>query len=342
MGTTTKVAKLLMIGLIIAAVGYGTERSVSAAGKFAPPENLTASSAQAGVVLTWAAPSGIEGVTGYRIVRKRPDDGETYVQVVVSDTGSTNTTWTDTNVNDGVRYKYGVKGLQGNQLGKRTALVAIVYDQPVTRPEAPTDLSIESADDGLVLTWVKPASGDEPTGYQILRRVPDGNMSVYVSDTGSTSTTWTDTDVSDGVLYKYRTKSLNVAGTSRRSNQVEMQWEAPEETDDATPPIGKQMTATMIWTPPFNNTDRLISGGVAIAGLDEDSDPETVDYTILFTVVNGDDERIAGCEHTGFDQQHEVTTVGDDKQAEWDLIMNGSCPQAPIHRRDKSSGVLKG
>ena len=235
MGITTKVAKLLMIGLIIAAVGYGTERSVSAAGKFAPPENLTASSAQAGVVLTWAAPSGIEGVTGYRIVRKRPD-GEKYVQVVVSDTGSTNTTWTDTNVNDGVRYKYGVKGIKSDQLGKRTALVAIVYDQPVTQPEAPTDLSIESADDGLVLTWVKPASGDKPTGYQILRRVPDGNMSVYVSDTGSTSTTWTDTDVSDGVLYKYRTKSLNVAGTSRRSNQVEMQWEAPEETDDGNTP----------------------------------------------------------------------------------------------------------
>ena len=61
------------------------------------------------------------------------------------------------------------------------------------------------------------------TGYQILRRRPrmgERSLTVYVDDTGSTAATYTDTAAPAGTLYVYRVKAHNSAGTSERSNYV--------------------------------------------------------------------------------------------------------------------------
>ena len=60
-------------------------------------------------------------------------------------------------------------------------------------------------------------------GYQILRRRPskgENALSILVSDTGSTATTYTDTDVTSGVRYVYRVKAINSAGVGQRSRNV--------------------------------------------------------------------------------------------------------------------------
>ena len=47
------------------------------------------------------------------------------------------------------------------------------------------------------------------TGYVILRRRPtegENELSVYVADTDSTATTYTDTDVTPGIQHVYRVK----------------------------------------------------------------------------------------------------------------------------------------
>ena len=74
-------------------------------------------------------------------------------------------------------------------------------------PAAPQNLSAVINDDGsITLSW--DASADDTiTGYQILRRRPtegEATLSVYVENTGSTATTYTDTGVTAGVRHVYR------------------------------------------------------------------------------------------------------------------------------------------
>ena len=56
------------------------------------------------------------------------------------------------------------------------------------------------------LSWDAP-DDDSVTGYQILRRRPtmgENTLVVFGEDTGSTATTFTDTDVTAGIWHVYR------------------------------------------------------------------------------------------------------------------------------------------
>ena len=90
-------------------------------------------------------------------------------------------------------------------------------------PPAPTSLTATANADGhIVLSWTAP-DDDSITGYQILRRRPgegEATLLVYVADTRSTATTFTDTSVAAGVKHVYRVKAINAAGLSGWSNYV--------------------------------------------------------------------------------------------------------------------------
>ena len=84
-----------------------------------------------------------------------------------------------------------------------------------TRPLAPQNLSVTQNSNGyLVLRWNKPHD-TSIIGYQILRRRPlmEGDkLSVYVANTATTDTTYTDRNVESGTIYVYRVKARNAAG----------------------------------------------------------------------------------------------------------------------------------
>ena len=90
-------------------------------------------------------------------------------------------------------------------------------------PPAPTSLAALVNDDGhIALSWTAP-DDDSVTGYQILRRRPtegEDELLVYVANTDSTVTTWSDTNVTSGVQHVYRVKAINSAGLSHWSNYV--------------------------------------------------------------------------------------------------------------------------
>ena len=94
---------------------------------------------------------------------------------------------------------------------------------PQSPPAKPTGLTATvNADGHIVLSWTAP-NDDSITGYQILRRLPSEGESallVYVADTESTATTFTDTGVTAGVTHVYRVKAINAAGLSGWSNYV--------------------------------------------------------------------------------------------------------------------------
>ena len=176
------------------------------------------------VVLTWTAPAD-DSVTGYQVLRRRPAQGENTLQVYVSDTGSTSTTYTDTNVTAGTQHVYRVKAINAAGMSGRSNYVNVTPQAPQSQqaPPAPTNLTATVNDDGhVVLTWTAP-DDDSVTGYVILRRRPaegENSLQVYVADTGSTATTYTDTNVTAGTQHVYRVKAINAAGQSGRSNYV--------------------------------------------------------------------------------------------------------------------------
>ena len=83
------------------------------------------------------------------------------------------------------------------------------------RLPAPSDLTAAvDAEGDVVLNWTAP-DDDTITGYQILRRRPregENTLAVYVENTGSAATTWTDTAAPAGTVYVYRVKAINAAG----------------------------------------------------------------------------------------------------------------------------------
>ena len=81
---------------------------------------------------------------------------------------------------------------------------------------------MENADGSVTLTWDAP-DDDSVTGYQILRRIPDAGedaVSVYMSDTSSAATSYTDTDVAADTRYIYRVKAINGAGVGAQSRRI--------------------------------------------------------------------------------------------------------------------------
>ena len=92
-------------------------------------------------------------------------------------------------------------------------------------PPAPTGLTGTINDNGTItLSWTAPED-DSVTGYQVLRRRPqwgEGDLEVYVDDTGSHAATYTDTNTVEPTRYVYRVKARNAAGLSEWSNFVKI------------------------------------------------------------------------------------------------------------------------
>ena len=119
----------------------------------------------------------------------------------------------------------------------------------------PRNLTIQSAEDGMILTWDAPAEDAESvTGYRIKRRAPgkgQQQLRVLVADTGSTETTYLDTTTKNGVRYVYRVHALRGEVVSAESNFAERRYRSPATT---TPTPTQTATPTSTATPTPTST----------------------------------------------------------------------------------------
>jgi len=84
-------------------------------------------------------------------------------------------------------------------------------------PSAPTGLRFTLSGSTVTLAWN--ASAGSATSYVIEEGSFSGSTNIVVSDTGSTRTRWTATDVGRGT-YFVRLRGQNSCGTSTPSNEV--------------------------------------------------------------------------------------------------------------------------
>ena len=192
-----------------------------------PPDNVRAVTRKSGAVaLTWEAPDGA-AVTGYRIERRRAGEDRDDQQradgrsrdhhTLVEDTGSADTGYTDKSAEEGVEYEYRISARNESGPGEVSDWVrAVPEEEPVFGdgpPGAPRNLTVTAGDQEITLSWEPPAdNGNAPaTRYRIEWRT-DGKD--YKKGHWGTSgeTTYTKTDLANGVKYVFRVKAENGTG----------------------------------------------------------------------------------------------------------------------------------
>ena len=190
-----------------------------------PPDNVGAVTQKSGAVeLTWEAPQDAT-VTSYRIERSRADENRGSQQrsdghprdnhTLVEDTGSAETGYTDKSAEKGVEYEYRVSARNEAGTGEASEWVRagpepVFGDGP---PGAPGNLTVTAGDQEITLSWEPPADNGNPpaTRYRIEWRM-DGKDYTRSQWGTSGSTTYTKTELANGVKYVFRVKAENGTG----------------------------------------------------------------------------------------------------------------------------------
>ncbi len=266
-----------------------------------PPVNLSLTSGNAFVHLEWQAPlqDGGSPLIYYRVYR---GSGETFSLLFELDPDFTD--HTDTSVVNGVTYSYNVTAV--TEVGESVPS-NLVTATPMTFPSSPRDLSAESENDCINLSWLDPEStGGTRITYFNLYRSGGGVGNIVVQVSKADGNTYQDRNVSNGLLYTYSVSAMNDIGESEHSVPVKamprgfptsplnisvvygpgfvhLTWEPPAS-DEGSPVIGYRIYRN--YTPPivldadhaeYNDTD--VVNGV------------TYSYTVSATNDVGESER---------------------------------------------------
>ena len=113
-------------------------------------------------------------------------------------------------------------------------------EEVLSAPAAPSLTGTAVTPDGhVMLSWMNP-SDDPITGYQVLRGPDADSLVVIEEDTGSNSTTYTDTEPPAGQTHTYAVQARNSTGLSPQSNTVTATVPASESGEE---PVAAQQNS---------------------------------------------------------------------------------------------------
>ena len=157
----------LILGLaLIAALGlFASEVWAQKPPVAEKPLNLTGQVVAGGIQLNWEAPAARAAeVDGYRVYRRRPDQGETLLLVLVANTGSTATSYLDATATEpGVSYIYRVRAWRGTELSRMANKLQLTYTAPEPTPEPIPEPTMETTPTLDPITALDP----EPAGVTV-------------------------------------------------------------------------------------------------------------------------------------------------------------------------------
>ena len=210
--------------------------------------------------LTWDDPSD-DSVTGYVVLRRiRVNDVGGEFSVLVPDTGSAATTYTDGTVAASTTYTYRIKAVNGAGTSERSRWSHIdipAAPAPETDPAdlAPSGLTAILTDGQIVLNWGAPVEDAGPvTGYEILRGQGSDDPATLAADTGSAATTYTDaTATTASASYAYRVKAIRDGKRSQASNEARVLLK-PARPSTLTAPVVAHNSVTLSWRDPQDDS----------------------------------------------------------------------------------------
>ena len=164
-----------------------------------------------GVLVEWSEPTkGYHGgevspATGYQILRWDINHGFPDWDLLVENTGSTETSFIDRSILPNSEYSYKVRAWNDWGVGERS-FEANVSTLDWDVPGAPKNLTVTHVDDGIKLQWDHPDDADgEDTLYRIYRRENSGGVEpLQLLEAGYSDLQFVDHNVVDGVHYHYQ------------------------------------------------------------------------------------------------------------------------------------------
>ena len=175
-----------------------------------PPIDVVATAGNTSATLRWSPPTSDGGspIIGYRITPYIGAQAQTPIN-----TGSTGTTYTVPGLVNGTTYTFTVLAINGSGPGPESAPSNPVTPAPPTVPGAPAGVTGAARDRSVALTWTAPASdgGAAITSYRITPYI--GANAQTPVNTGSSSTGFTVTGLTNGTAYTFRVAATNAVGT---------------------------------------------------------------------------------------------------------------------------------
>ena len=191
---------LLVVGLaLLGGCAPGSHSSAAGKSSVAAPADLTVTPGNAMVGLSWTASTG---ATGYNVKRATTSGGP-YTQVGAP----TSTSYTDTSLTNGTTYYYVVSALDSAGESADSAQVSARPVAPVTIPATPSGLAATPGNAQVALSWTASSAA---TGYNVKRATTSGGP--YTQVGAPTSTSYTDTSLTNGTTYYYVVSALDSAG----------------------------------------------------------------------------------------------------------------------------------
>jgi len=232
------------------------------------PLNLSGSSGDRFVQLSWEAPENLRGsvIERYRIHRTEG----AFEKEVITETSPLVLSFNDTNVVNGVEYRYHITTFCSFfNLSRESSKSNEVSFVPVGRPSPPKDLIVEHRRNTFVLIWSGPEDdgGTDILGYHIYRQKLSDNSVRKIPIGSPYVLSFVDRELELLTSYTYWVTSFNDVGESGPGNYVTVMTFGPP-------------------SPPLNVSAKNERGNVVVQW-----DPVTSDWKgsrIVYTIYRGD------------------------------------------------------
>jgi fibronectin type 3 domain-containing protein len=228
------------------------------------PLSVVAAAGNAQVAVSWSAPApnGGSPMTGYDVYQGTTTGGE--LATPIATVGATATSYIDPGLTNGTTYYYTVVAVNAAGASAPSTEVSATPTAP-TVPSTPTGLAASGGNGQIVLSWAAPGDGGSMiTGYSVYRGTVQGKESTTAVAT-ATTTSFTDTGLTNGTTYYYTLAAVNVVGTSPTSAEVSatpsLPATAPSAPQGLTASSGNGVT-NLSWSAPASD------GGSPITGYD--------------------------------------------------------------------------
>ena len=287
----------------------------------APPEEVLFHREEVtgeGIELIWTSKSD-STETEYVLYRRVLPHEKLSEYATVPRSGNS-TSFTDADVEPGLKYLYRVTGVNSAGEGPKSDPVRLVV--PGERLEAPADLAAVYTEQGMEVTWSAPTNAGI-TDYQVYRGkflndggAHDGAASEYVkTPADGDPMTYLDTNVEEGAKYRYRVAAVNATGEGFKTTWLDVQATISETevTTAATGAptisgivrVGESLTAdtseiadedgltNAVFSYQWMADDANIQDATGSSyTLTEDNEGKTIKVTVSFTDAEGNSETL--------------------------------------------------
>jgi fibronectin type 3 domain-containing protein len=207
--------------------GYSAVTSVSTATLTVAPTNVTATAGNGQITLSWTAPAGAGTFNIYKAISSGGEGNK------IVKSGVTGIAFTDTGLTNGTTYYYQVTAVDAGGESARSAEVNATPQHSAIAP-VPTGVTATPGNGQVALSW---NASPTATSYNVYRSTSSGGEGATPYQTGVTSTSFTDTGLTNGTTYYYQITAVNAAGESPKSSEV-------SATPLSGPPAPTNLTAT--------------------------------------------------------------------------------------------------